>query len=126
MLTGYCHCRAVRWEFEDVIEGVTACNCTLCRRYGTLWAYSHEGKGVELIGPTSVYQEGEGDACEFHFCPKCGCVVSWRGKRLNAEGNRRMAVNVRLVDDPEKSRLTPSIISTGSTRSTIFRGTGDA
>ena len=35
-------------------------------------------------------------ALEIHFCPQCGCVVCWRGLRLEDDGRRRIAVNVRL------------------------------
>jgi hypothetical protein len=32
MIEGACHCGAVRWEFDPVPDGATACNCTVCRR----------------------------------------------------------------------------------------------
>ena len=51
MIEGACLCGAVRWEFDGVPEGATACNCTACRRYGTLWAYDHEGERIRVSGP---------------------------------------------------------------------------
>jgi hypothetical protein len=39
MVEGSCHCGAVRWSFDGTPESATACNCTVCRRYGVLWAY---------------------------------------------------------------------------------------
>ncbi|MDE2462228.1 MAG: GFA family protein, partial [Alphaproteobacteria bacterium] len=36
MLTGTCHCGAAHWTFEGDPGAITACNCTLCRRYGAL------------------------------------------------------------------------------------------
>ena len=44
MIEGTCLCRAVSWQFEGEPDGATACNCTACRRYGTLWAYDYEGE----------------------------------------------------------------------------------
>ena len=44
MIHGSCHCGAVRWEFKGMPEGATACNCTVCRRYGVLWAYETPGQ----------------------------------------------------------------------------------
>ena len=40
MLNGTCHCGALNWSLEGDPGSITACNCTLCRRYGALWAYA--------------------------------------------------------------------------------------
>lgn len=96
MIEGTCACGAVKWRFEGTPEGATACSCTACRRYGTLWAYDHEGEGIHVSGPTTAYVRG--DALGFHFCPTCGCMAYWRGLKTNAEGKRRIAVNLRLAD----------------------------
>ena len=39
MLTGACHCGAVRVTIPRKPRAVTDCNCSICRRYGVLWAY---------------------------------------------------------------------------------------
>ena len=95
-LEGSCHCGAVRWRFNGMPESATACNCTVCRRYGVLWAYGFEGDGIEVLGPTRAYIRGK--AIEFHFCPTCGCVACWRAQRPDKEGRRRIAVNLRLAE----------------------------
>lgn len=100
MIEGTCHCAAVRWSFKGVPEEATACSCTVCRRYGTLWAYDFEGERIEVSGPTRVYVRGEG-GLGFHFCPDCGCVAYWRGVRPREDGRRRIAVNLRLAKDPQ-------------------------
>lgn len=96
MITGTCHCGAVKWEFDGVPEGATACNCTVCRRYGVLWAYDYENEGIRVSGPTTAYVRGED--IEFHFCPVCGCIAYWRAIRAAADGRRRIAVNLRLAE----------------------------
>lgn len=96
IIEGSCHCGAVSWRFDRVPESATACNCTVCRRYGTLWAYDYEGEGIHVSGPTRAYIRGE--SIEFHFCPTCGCVACWRSQRVGADGRRRIAVNLRLAD----------------------------
>ncbi len=58
MIEGACHCGTVAWRFEGPVESATACNCTVCRRYGTLWIYGHEGEEISVTGPTQVYREG--------------------------------------------------------------------
>lgn len=97
MIQGACDCGAVRWRFEGEPEGATACNCTLCRRYGALWAYDYEGRGIEASGETQSYVRGEA-WIEFHFCSRCGCVTFWRARQEDEEGRRRMAVNLRLAE----------------------------
>lgn len=96
MLKGSCLCGAVNWEYDGEPEGATACNCTACRRYGALWIYDHEGGGIRVTGETRAFIRGK--ALSFNFCPQCGCLTHWRGLRLEADGRRRMAVNVRLSD----------------------------
>jgi hypothetical protein len=97
MIEGACLCGGVKFRFEATPEGATACSCTACRRYGTLWIYDYEGEGVFVEGTTTAYSRGEG-VLGFHFCPTCGCVAYWRATEANAEGRWRLAVNVRLCD----------------------------
>ncbi len=96
MIEGSCLCGAVSWRFNGIPESATACNCKACRRYGTLWAYDHEGEGICVSGPTKAYVRG--NSLEFHFCPTCGCVAFWRGQKPDEAGRRRIAVNLRLAD----------------------------
>ena len=39
MLIATCHCAAVKVEVPRRPRRLTECNCSICRRYGTLWAY---------------------------------------------------------------------------------------
>jgi hypothetical protein len=96
MLEGRCHCGEVHWRFERKPDGATACNCTVCRRYGALWIYDYEGQNVHVTGQTASYIRGR--AIEFHFCQKCGCVSHWRAQNKDEDGLRRLAVNVRLSE----------------------------
>lgn len=99
MLIGSCHCGKSGWTLEGDPGSITACNCTLCRRYGVLWAYDYEGERVSVTGQTASYTRAgkEHPSLEILFCPSCACVVSWRGLRPQKDGRRRMAVNVRLA-----------------------------
>jgi hypothetical protein len=99
MLKGSCHCGKAEWTLEGDPGSITACNCTLCRRYGGLWAYDYEGGRITVTGQTASYTRAGkvNPALEILFCPSCACVVSWRGLRLEEDGRRRMAVNLRLA-----------------------------
>lgn len=100
MLNGCCHCGSVQWTWKHqaLPDGATACNCTVCRRYGVLWIYDFEGEGIEVFGETKAYVRGK--SIEFHFCPTCGCVAFWRDRRPEEDGRTRIAVNVRQ-SEPE-------------------------
>jgi hypothetical protein len=95
MIEGACHCGAVRWSFNGVPSDATACNCTICRRYGTLWAYDWEGERINVSGPTRAYVRGR--TLGFHFCTDCACVAYWRALKPGEDGRRRIAVNLRLA-----------------------------
>lgn len=96
MLEGSCHCGAVRWKLDALPESATACSCTACRRYGTLWAYGVANEDLRVEGQTTAYIRG--DSLSFNFCPKCGNVTHWLGLRTDERGRRRAAVNLRLTD----------------------------
>ncbi len=104
MLTGSCHCGKVHWTFDGDPGTATACNCTICRRYGVLWIYDYEGEKITLTGPTAAYLWGP-KTIGFHFCPDCGCVACWRGARPGKDGRRRIAVNVRLAEPDSVAHL---------------------
>ena len=88
-------------------DSVTACNCTLCQRYGGLWIYDYEGEKIKISGPSAVYtrKDMSNPALEIHFCSSCACVSFWRGLRVDADGRRRMAVNVRLSEPAPVAHL---------------------
>lgn len=97
MLEGSCLCGSARWTLKDTPKSATACNCTACRRYGTLWAYGWEGEDIHLSGQTTAFVRGDA-MLSFNFCPNCGNVSHWRGLSVNEQGKRRIAVNLRLAE----------------------------
>jgi hypothetical protein len=105
MIEGSCHCGAVQWTFDGIPESTTACNCTVCRRYGVLWAYDYEDERIRVAGPTHAYVRKDEGSLGFHFCPECGCVAYWRSIEPQADGRRRIAVNLRLTDPDAVAHL---------------------
>ena len=99
MLTGTCHCGAAGWTLQGDPGPATVCNCTLCCRFGALWAYDYENERIRIAGPaTSYIRADEPNPClAILFCPACGCVICWRGLHDDAQGRRRIAVNLRLA-----------------------------
>jgi hypothetical protein len=88
-----CHCGAVRLAVPRPPTELTDCNCTVCRRYGTLWGY-FSPREVEITGATDVYVRGE-KGIEFHRCKACGCVTHWAPAD---EARDRMGVNFRMAE----------------------------
>jgi hypothetical protein len=89
---GSCHCGAVRVSAAAAPEEVTDCSCSICRRYGALWAY-YSPTQVRVEGATEVYAWGDKDL-EFHRCRGCGCVTHWAPTDRALD---RMGVNARLM-----------------------------
>ncbi len=98
MISGSCHCGAVRFELAAPPEEVTDCNCSICRRLGVLWAYYRPDQ-VTMIrepGATLAYVWSD-KLLEFHTCRTCGCTTSWEPVD---KARDRMAINARLIDPP--------------------------
>jgi hypothetical protein len=100
MFEGSCHCEKVKWTFNSPLESVTACNCTLCRRYGALWAYGYLDQGLTVSGPTKSYGRGR-KINGYHFCESCGCIAYYLANAKDEQGRFRMAVNLRMISDPQ-------------------------
>jgi hypothetical protein len=91
---GTCHCGAVTVEVSSAPSQVTSCNCSICRRLGTLWAY-YVPADVTVSGPTSTYRWGD-KTIDFHHCTSCGCTTHWSPIPTIRDGNR-MGINARLL-----------------------------
>ena len=90
-----CHCGAVRFSVVRAPETVTECNCSLCRRYGVLWAYYDVGEITVLTEPLPTDTYGwTGRYVDFHRCRTCGCVTHWVPR---AAGRQQRGVNARLL-----------------------------
>lgn len=103
--TGACHCGAVRYEAEvEEIGGAVSCNCSICRKKGTLLAFTGE-EDFRLV-------EGDSHLAEYRFnkhvighmfCTTCGVEPFARGMR--PDGVRMVALNVRCLDGVELEDL---------------------
>ena len=94
MVSCSCHCGAVVLEIEEAPSEVTECNCSICRRYGVLWAYyAPRQVRISRPAPTDTYLWDD-RAVAFHRCRACGCVTHWAAVDP-AMG--RMGVNARLM-----------------------------
>ena len=97
-MRGTCHCGRVAWELDTPPESATACNCTIDRRYGALWAYGYIGHNIHTSGETTTYRRADGGAADRHFCGHCGCVSHYVATKPDDQGRYWTAVNLRLTE----------------------------
>ena len=97
MLTATCHCGAVKVEVPRAPETLTDCNCSICRRYGVLWAYYKDAEvtltaAPSVAGATDDYVWGD-KSLKFIRCTRCGCVMQWKSLTVAPDSNT--GVNAR-------------------------------
>jgi hypothetical protein len=92
-----CHCGAVSIAVPRAPETLTNCNCSICRRYGTLWAYYLRGEVEVRAAPGATESYVWGDRMlRFVRCTGCGCVTHWES--LEQGTGQRIGVNARNFD----------------------------
>ena len=93
MIEATCHCGAVKLEVESAPTQLTSCNCSICRKLGTLWCYYAPAQ-VRVTGPTATYRWGD-KTLDLHRCLTCGCTTHWSSLDPTYD---RMGVHARLMD----------------------------
>ena len=124
MLSGQCHCGAVRIELPRRPRTVTECNCSICRRYGTRWAY-YTRRTVRIDGHpkhTASYSWGD-RRIRLVRCRHCGCVTHWES--LNRAPASRVGVNVRNFEPGAIGRVRLRLLDGAETWRFLNRASGD-
>ena len=99
-LSGSCHCGAVKITLPYAPGDnpdrpfVVSCNCSFCRKSGSLLAYYPDDGSVRIEGETVAYIWGDRMISQ-HHCPTCGCFTDWRS---TGESHGKVGVNARLLD----------------------------
>jgi hypothetical protein len=101
MIEASCHCGAVRFSLAEPPETLTDCNCSICSRLGTLWAYYRPDQVTFQTPPEATFQYAWGDkGIAFHHCRTCGCTTHWS----SLKGGDRLGVNARLMDPEVRAK----------------------
>ncbi|HEY1815509.1 MAG TPA: GFA family protein [Kofleriaceae bacterium] len=118
-IDGSCLCGAVTLTVARAPRTLTQCNCSTCRRYGTLWAYYRRGAVTIAAarGTLRDYSKRRG-GLRFRHCATCGCIVSWEAER---DPSARMAVNARLFDHAAMARVPIAVLDGDKTWRVIDR-----
>lgn len=115
-IEGTCICGAVTLAAARMPRKVTQCNCSVCRRYGTLWAY-YRRKDARITGKREPYVVRRG-GLRFMRCAACGCVTSWEHKRGAGDW---IALNARLFDHEKLAAIEISVLDGDQTWRVIDR-----
>ncbi len=114
MLVATCHCGDVEVRIPRRPRSLTDCNCSICRRYGTRWAYfkAADVKVTAKRGATASYAWGD-KSLRFVRCKRCGCVTHW--EPVHAGPGARMGVNTRNIDPSQLGQVRVRLLDGAST-----------
>jgi hypothetical protein len=103
--SGGCHCGQVRYRATTNLDGVIACNCSICSKHGLLLTFVAENRFELLSGQESLRDYQFGTKRIHHlFCTACGVESFARGTA--PDGSEMVAVNVRCLDGVDSATLT--------------------
>lgn len=77
--TGGCLCGAVRYQFNEPLDEVTACHCSQCRKQTGHYLASVyvDWSKVDVEGEDKVAWYAASDIAERGFCSVCGSFLFW-------------------------------------------------
>lgn len=95
---GSCHCGNVKFEAEGDFSTAIACNCSICRRKGSLLAFVPRS-AFRLLTPESATRSYffNKHAIDHRFCTTCGMHPYALGS--DPKAGEMAAINVRCLDD---------------------------
>jgi hypothetical protein len=110
MIRAACHCGAVRITMEPAPTWVLDCNCSICRRYGVLWAYTKDRIAKRELEATLIQGASELEAyiwgdrmIGFWRCKACGCVTHHTALQ---KPEKIRAVNARMFVSFDTASVT--------------------
>jgi hypothetical protein len=104
--SGGCQCGAVRYEVDADLDKTITCNCSRCRKLGSILAFSPATAFTLLKGEDQLTEYLFNKEQVSHlFCKICGIQSFARGKM--PDGTATAAINVRCLDGVDPDALTP-------------------
>ncbi|RFC69521.1 MULTISPECIES: GFA family protein [Mesorhizobium] len=110
---GSCQCGAVSYEVDADLDKTVSCNCSRCRRLGSI---------LTFVSPASFrMNSGEGAMTEYQFnrhmihhmfCSTCGIQSFAHGK--GPGGAEMIAVNARCLEGVDPDKLHPKKVDGAS------------
>ena len=99
-----CHCGQNTFSFDGEVDEVMACNCSMCRRRGSLlWFTPRDKLTLQTSDDASRSYTFNKHAIRHRFCPTCG--IHPFGEGTGPDGRAMAAVNVRCLDGVDLEAL---------------------
>lgn len=100
MLTGGCHCGAIRYEVEGAPVHHALCHCTDCRRHAGApmigWALFGNDRLRVVQGEAKIYASSEHG--RRHFCAECGTGLFYTNDLIFPDATD---IQSATLDDPD-------------------------
>ena len=107
-LTGSCQCGGVRFEAVASLDSPIACNCSRCRRLGSVLVFTPRSKFTLLSGEGNLVEYlFDKHAISHRFCATCGIQCFAYGQM--PDGTPIAAINVNCVDGVDARKLAPTM-----------------
>lgn len=107
MLTGGCHCGAVRYECAAPVSKPAICHCTSCRRttgaQSVAWMSVKRADFKLLSGTPREYTSSEGVVRS--FCDRCGCSLGY----MHSNYPDQLDLTLATLDEPSAMAPTDHI-----------------
>jgi hypothetical protein len=117
--SGSCHCGAVQLRVPSAPAHLTNCNCSICWRYGALWAYFMAASVTILRAPDAVEEYCWGlKELRFFRCRHCGVVTHWEKAEPSAVSV--VGINMRNFDLAALARAQIVAVNGLATRKNHF------
>jgi hypothetical protein len=106
MHSGSCHCGAVRFEVDIDLSAPLTCNCSYCRRRGSILAFTPEAS-FELKSGQDRLTDYRFDTMKIRhqFCATCGMEAF--ASAPAPDGTPMVAVNLRCLEDVDLEGFNP-------------------
>lgn len=99
---GSCHCGRIDFEVDGEPAGVMSCNCSICRRKGSLlWFVPRDQLRLRTPENDMATYTFNKHAIKHHFCPVCG--IHPFGEGTDPSAGPMAAINIRCLEgvDPD-------------------------
>lgn len=104
--TGSCQCGAVAFEVDLDLDQTITCNCSRCRRLGSVLSAASASQFGLLRGQDNLTEYLFNKHAIHHlFCRTCGIQGFSRGK--GHDGSEMVMVNVNTLHDVDPRALHP-------------------
>lgn len=103
---GGCQCGAVSFEVDVDLEHTVTCNCSRCKRLGSVLSFTPRDQ-FKLLSGEEHLKEYLFNKKQIHhlFCSDCGIESFAYGEA--PDGKKMVAVNANCLDGVDPRALTP-------------------